>query len=76
MHAWLDDNRDADGWEITPAGHSVVNDAITVYFREPTLAATFAARWCAPVASAAAEGSCVRDDEPLRRVATRPHKTP
>jgi hypothetical protein len=34
MHAWLDDNCDADRWEITPAGmRGVINDAIAVYFR-------------------------------------------
>jgi len=31
MHAWLDDNCGADGWEITPAGlRGVINDAIAV----------------------------------------------
>jgi hypothetical protein len=54
MHAWLDDNC-ADGWDITPAGRCVVNDAIAVYFRDAALAAAFAARWCAPVAAGATD---------------------
>jgi hypothetical protein len=77
MHAWLDDNCSADGWEITPAGmRGVINDAIAVYFRDPTLASAFAARWCAPVASTATDGCLrIRTDEPTQRVAEG-HKTP
>jgi hypothetical protein len=44
MHA---DNCGAHGWEITPAGmRGIVNDAIAVYFRDATMDAAFAARWC------------------------------
>ena len=76
MHAWLDDNC-ADGWDITPAGRCVVNDAIAVYFRDAALAAAFAARWCAPVASGIGNGFLrIREDEPVPRVPTPPHKTP
>jgi hypothetical protein len=75
MHAWLDDNCGANGWEITPAGRSVVNDAVALYFRDPPLAAALAARWCAPVASTAVEGFVlrIRDDEPTQRIPARPH---
>jgi hypothetical protein len=78
MHAWLDDNCGADGWEITPAGmRGVVNDAIAIYFRDAALAAAFGARWCAPASAAMTEGVLhIRGDEPVQRVATRPHKTP
>jgi hypothetical protein len=70
MHAWLDDNCGADGWELTPTGlRGIINDAIAVYFREPALAAAFAARWCAPVAAGTADGFLhVRNDEPVQRV--------
>jgi hypothetical protein len=57
LHAWLDDNCGADGWEITPAGmRSVINDAVAVYFRDAAMAAAFAARWCAPVARGEPDG--------------------
>ena len=78
MHAWLDDNCGADGWEITPAGmRGVVNDAIAVYFHDATLASAFAARWCAPVGLGVSEGFLrIRDDEPIPRIPARHHKTP
>ena len=78
MHAWLDDNCGAGGWEIMPAGmRGVINDAIAVYFRDTALAAAFAARWCAPVGADLTEGFLrLRDDEPAQRVAARLHKTP
>jgi hypothetical protein len=78
MHAWLDDNCGADGWEITPAGmRGVINDAIAVYFRDATMAAAFAARWCAPMGRGVTEGFLrIREDEPTQRVPARPHKAP
>jgi hypothetical protein len=74
MHAWLDDNCGADGWEITPAGmRGVINDAIAVYFRDATMAAAFAARWCAPAGSGVGEGFLrIWDNEPVQRVPARP----
>lgn len=78
MHAWLDENCGADGWSITPAGmRGVVNDAITVYFRDAKLAAAFVARWCRPPDTTAPEGWFrVREGDPMARVPVRPHSTP
>jgi hypothetical protein len=47
INEWLDANCGADGWAIAPLGtRSIVNDAIAVYFLDPTLASAFVARWC------------------------------
>ena len=48
MTAWLDENCGADSWAMTPSGlQGVLNDAVSVYFLDPTLAGAFVARWCA-----------------------------
>jgi hypothetical protein len=48
MTEWLDGNCGADGWAITPSGmRGVLNDAVSIYFRDATLASAFVARWCA-----------------------------
>src|SRR5229473_253486 len=48
MTAWLDGNCGADGWAMTPSGmRGVLNDAVSIYFIDPTLASAFEARWCA-----------------------------
>ena len=48
MTAWLDENCGSDGWAITPSGmRGVLNDAVSIYFLEATLASAFVARWCA-----------------------------
>lgn len=40
VHAWLDQNYGAAGWAMTPARlRSVVNDAVSIYFLDATLAA-------------------------------------
>ena len=45
---WLDGNCGADGRAITPSGlRGVLNDAVSIYFRDATLASAFVARWCA-----------------------------
>ena len=45
--AWLDGNCGADGWAMTPSGmRSVLNDAVSIYFADATLASAFVARWC------------------------------
>jgi hypothetical protein len=45
---WLDGNCGADGWAITPSGmRGVLNDAVSIYFLDATLASAFVARWCA-----------------------------
>jgi hypothetical protein len=37
----------ADGWAMTPSGtRGVLNDALSIYFGDATLASAFAARWC------------------------------
>jgi hypothetical protein len=47
MTPWLDQNCGADGWAITPSGvRGVLNDAISIYFADATLASAFVARWC------------------------------
>src|SRR5262249_39042184 len=65
MTAWLDGNCGSDGWAITPSGmRGVLNDAVSIYFLEATLASAFVARWCAG-SKAEAEGGVfrLRDDE-------------
>ena len=45
--AWLDENCGSDGWAMTPSGvRWVLNDAISLYFADATLASAFVARWC------------------------------
>src|SRR6266436_3170157 len=45
--AWLDENCGADGWAMTPSGmRGVLNDAVSIYFLDATLASAFVARWC------------------------------
>src|ERR1700732_1751832 len=46
--AWLDENCGADGWAMTPSGmRGVLNDAVSIYFLDATLASALVARWCA-----------------------------
>ena len=48
MTAWLDENCGPDGWAVTPSGtRGVLNDALSIYFADATLASAFVARWCA-----------------------------
>jgi hypothetical protein len=43
---WLDENCGADGWVMTSSGsRGVLNDAISLYFADATLASAFVARW-------------------------------
>ena len=45
--AWLDENC-ADGWVMTPSAmRGLLNDAVSIYFFDATLASAFIARWCA-----------------------------
>jgi hypothetical protein len=66
--AWLDENCGADNWAMTPSGlRGVLNDAVSVYFLDATLASAFVARWCAGYKVDTAEGVFrVRTDEPRR----------
>jgi hypothetical protein len=48
IKAWLDENCGANGWAMTPSGtRGVLNDALSIYFADATLASAFVARWCA-----------------------------
>src|SRR5580693_10729201 len=48
IKAWLDENCGANGWAMTPSGtRGVLNDALSIYFADATLAGAFVARWCA-----------------------------
>ena len=78
MRAWLDGNCGADGWALTPSGmRGVLNDALSIYFLDPTLAGAFVARWCAGYKVETAKGVFrVRDDEPTPRVGATMHRTP
>ena len=76
--AWLDENCGADGWAITPSGtRGVLNDAVSIYFADATLASAFVARWCIGAKVETAGGPFqVREDEPEARVGAGLHKTP
>ena len=38
IKTWLDENAGADGWAMTPSGtRGVLNDALSIYFGDPTL---------------------------------------
>jgi hypothetical protein len=77
MIAWLDGNCGSDGWAMTPSGmRSVLNDAVSIYFADATLASAFVARWCAGSRFETA-GSVfrLREDEPAPRVEVALHRT-
>jgi hypothetical protein len=78
MTAWLDENCGADGWAMTPSGvRGVLNDAVSIYFLDATLAGAFVARWCAG-SRIETEGGVfrIRDDEPAPRIGAGLHRTP
>jgi hypothetical protein len=76
--AWLDENCGADGWAMTPSGmRGVLNDAISLYFTDATLASAFVARWCVGSRVETAGGVFrVCEDEPAPRVGAGLHRTP
>jgi hypothetical protein len=78
MTAWLDENCGADGWAMTPSGmRGVLNDAVSIYFLDATLASSFVARWCAGYKVKTAEGVFrVRTDAPTARTSASMHRTP
>jgi hypothetical protein len=78
IKAWLDENCGANGWAMTPSGtRGVLNDALSIYFADATLASAFVARWCAGYQVETAGGVFqVREDEPMPRVGATPHRTP
>jgi hypothetical protein len=77
MTAWLDEKR-ADGWAMTPSGvRGVLNDAVSIYFLDATLAGAFVARWCAGTRAETNGGVFrIRDDEPAPRIGAGLHRTP
>ena len=78
MTGWLDENCGSDGWAMTPSAmRGVLNDAISIYFADATLASAFVARWCAVSKVETAGGVFrVRDDEPAPRIGAGLHRTP
>ena len=75
---WLDGNYGANGWAITPSCmRGVLNDAVSIYFLDATLASAFVARWCA-ASKVETEGGLlrIRDDEPAPRIGAGLHRTP
>ena len=68
--AWLDENCGVNGWAMTPSGtRGVLNDALSIYFADATLAGAFVARWCVRAKIETAGGVFqVREDEPEPRV--------
>jgi hypothetical protein len=78
MTAWLDENCGSGGWAMTPSGtRGVLNDAISIYFADATLASAFATRWCVGSKVETAGGVFqVREDEPALRVGAGLHRTP
>ena len=76
--AWLDENCGADGWAMTPSGiRGVLNDAVSIYFVDATLAGAFVARWCAGYRVETADGVFhIRENARTSRVRAAPHRTP
>jgi hypothetical protein len=57
MTAWLNYDRGADGWAMTPPGtRGVPDDAPSIYSLDAALAGAFVARWCAGQRVETAEG--------------------
>jgi hypothetical protein len=63
---------------MTPSGtRGVLNDALSIYFADPSLASAFVARWCAGYQVETAGGVFqVREDEPTPQVAATPRPIP
>ena len=78
MTAWLDENCGSDGWAMTPSGVTrILNDAVSLYFADATLASAFVARWCAGSKAETTGGVFqVREDEPVPRIGAGLHRTP
>jgi hypothetical protein len=73
-----DENCGAEGWAMTPSGmRGVLNDALSIYFGDATLASAFVARWCVGAKVETARGVFqVREDEAAPRVGAGLHRTP
>jgi hypothetical protein len=63
---------------MTPSGtRGVLNDALSIYFANATLASGFVARWCVGTKVETAGGVFqVREDEPEPRLGVGLHRTP
>ncbi|SRR6266404_5546292 len=63
---------------MTPSGtRDVLNDALSIYFGNPTLASALVARWCAGYSVETVGGVFqVREDEPMSRVGAMLDRTP
>ena len=63
---------------MTPLGmRGVINDALSIYFLDATLASAFVTRWCAGYRAETAEGVFkVRPDDPTPRHRAAMHRTP
>jgi|SRR5215467_6410880 len=74
--AWLDENCGSDGWTMTASGiRGVLNDAVSLYFADATLASAFVARRCVGSKVETAGGVFqVREDEPAPRVGAGVHR--
>ena len=59
----------ANGWAMTPSGtRGVLNNALSIYLADATLASAFVARWCAGYSVETAAGVFqVREDDPTPR---------
>jgi len=78
MTAWLDENCGPDGRTMTPSGtRGVLNDALSIYFGDTTLASAFVTRWCVGAKVETAGGVFqMREDQPEPRVGAVLHRTP
>ena len=65
-----------DGWTMTPSGsRGVLNDALSIYLGDGTLANAFAARWCIGARAEATGGVFqVREGEPVSRLGPTMHR--
>jgi len=63
---------------MTPSGmRGVLNDAVSLFFADVTLASAFVARWCAGSKVETTGGVFqVREDEPAPRIGAGLHRTP
>jgi hypothetical protein len=78
MTGWLDENCGADAWAMTASGmRGVLNEALSIYFADATLASAFVARWCVGAKVETTGGVFqVREDEPTPRVGAGLHRAP
>ena len=78
MTVWVNGNCGADGSAMTPSGvRGVLNDAVSIYFIDATLASAFVARWCAASRIETEAGVFrIHEDEPAPHIGAGLHRTP